>query len=127
MEQGHIGEAAQRLVRAANAQGVPTGTDLLAFVGEVQAASARLDTHLLDIMVAQDFHDLTGQVLVKVVGLAADLEDGLLKLLLLAAPADAAPAADALALNGPVLAPGARGDVVSNQGEVDELLASLGF
>jgi chemotaxis protein CheZ len=30
-------------------------------------------------------------------------------------------------LNGPVVNPEGRTDVVSNQGEVDDLLASLGF
>ncbi len=37
-------------------------------------------------MMAQDFHDLTGQVVAKVVALAGDLEDSLIKLLVQAAP-----------------------------------------
>ena len=37
-------------------------------------------------MMAQDFHDLTGQVVAKVVALASDLEDSLVKLLVQAAP-----------------------------------------
>jgi chemotaxis protein CheZ len=100
------------------------------FVGDVEAATARIDQHLTDIMMAQDFHDLTGQVVAKVVKLAGDLEDSLVKLLLQAAPPDQVPhrpAVDPDILHGPVVDPTARTDVVANQGEVDDLLASLGF
>jgi len=97
------------------------------FVGDVEAATSRIDGHLTDIMMAQDFHDLTGQVVAKVVSLATDLEDSLVKLLLQAAPAEQVKAPVAMALNGPVVNAAGRTDVVANQGEVDDLLASLGF
>jgi chemotaxis protein CheZ len=97
------------------------------FVGDVEAATARIDQHLTDIMMAQDFHDLTGQVVAKVVSLAADLEDSLVKLLVQAAPPEQAQKVEASLLNGPVVDPSGRTDVVANQGEVDDLLASLGF
>ena len=96
------------------------------FVGDVEAATARIDAHLTDIMMAQDFHDLTGQVVAKVVALAGDLEDSLVKLLVQAAPAEQAHRVE-VALSGPVVNPEGRTDVVANQGEVDDLLASLGF
>jgi chemotaxis protein CheZ len=35
---------------------------VLNFVGVVEARTVRIDRHLTDIMLAQDFHDLTGQV-----------------------------------------------------------------
>jgi chemotaxis protein CheZ len=97
------------------------------FVGDVEAATARIDGHLTDIMMAQDFHDLTGQVVAKVVALASELEDSLVKLLMQAAPLEQAQKVEAAILNGPVVDPAGRTDVVSNQGEVDDLLASLGF
>lgn len=99
------------------------------FVGDVEAATARIDQHLTDIMMAQDFHDLTGQVVAKVVSLASDLEDSLVKLLVQAAPPEQAQKVieHAKELNGPVVNPEGRTDVVKNQGEVDDLLASLGF
>jgi chemotaxis protein CheZ len=97
------------------------------FVGDVEAATARIDLHLTDIMMAQDFHDLTGQVVAKVVALATDLEDSLVKLLVQAAPPEQAQRVEAAVLNGPVVDPAGRTDVVANQGEVDDLLASLGF
>lgn len=97
------------------------------FVGDVEAATARIDQHLTDIMLAQDFHDLTGQVVAKVVKLASELEDSLVKLLVQAAPPEQAQKVESAILNGPVVNPEGRTDVVKNQGEVDDLLASLGF
>ncbi len=106
---------------------VATGA-VMNFVGDVEQATARIDQHLTDIMMAQDFHDLTGQVVAKVVALAADLEDSLVKLLVQAAPPEAQKVVEhALVLNGPVVNPDGRTDIVANQGEVDDLLASLGF
>ena len=107
---------------------VATGA-VMNFVGDVEAATARIDQHLTDIMMAQDFHDLTGQVVAKVVALAADLEDSLVKLLVQAAPPEAQKVVEhsTAALNGPVVNPEGRTDVVANQSEVDDLLASLGF
>lgn len=92
-----------------------------------EAGAARIDAHLTDIMMAQDFHDLTGQVVAKVVTLAMELEDSLVKLLVKAAPAELAAESQIAPLNGPVVNPEGRTDVVSNQSEVDDLLASLGF
>jgi chemotaxis protein CheZ len=98
------------------------------FVSDVEASTARIDQHLTDIMMAQDFHDLTGQVVAKVVKLAGDLEDSLVKLLIQVAPPEqVVHRNDPDLLNGPVVDPTSRTDVVANQGEVDDLLASLGF
>jgi chemotaxis protein CheZ len=97
------------------------------FVQDVEQSTARIDGHLTDIMMAQDFHDLTGQVVAKVVKLSGDLEDSLVKLLVSVVPPDKREAVDTNVLNGPVVNPEGRTDVVSNQGEVDDLLASLGF
>ena len=100
---------------------------VLNFVGDVEAATARIDGHLTDIMMAQDFHDLTGQVVAKVVSLASELEDSLVKLLVQAAPPEQSQRVESALLQGPVVNPEGRTDVVANQGEVDDLLASLGF
>ncbi len=97
------------------------------FVGDVEERTAAIDGHLTDIMLAQDFHDLTGQVVAKVVSLANDLEDSLVKLLLQVVPPDQREKVDPNVLSGPVVDPSSRTDVVSSQGEVDDLLASLGF
>jgi chemotaxis protein CheZ len=100
---------------------------VLNFVEDVEQRTAAIDAHLTDIMMAQDFHDLTGQVVAKVVTLASDLEDSLVKLLVSVAPIEQREKVDPSVLNGPVVDPKGRTDVVANQGEVDDLLASLGF
>lgn len=121
---------------------------LMCFLGEVGQSASRADAQLTDIMLAQDFHDLTGQVIRKVVALAQSLETQLVQLLIASTPqedADAAVAsahlvapvavsADATAqcirtedLDGPVVSTDGRSDVVTDQAQVDNLLESLGF
>jgi len=129
LEHGHIAEATREVARALIAdpvKAVASGA-VMNFVADVEAATGRIDGHLTDIMMAQDFHDLTGQVVAKVVALAGDLEDSLVKLLLQAAPPEQAHKVEASSLSGPVVDASGRADVVQNQGEVDDLLASLGF
>jgi chemotaxis protein CheZ len=103
------------------------------FINDVEQASKKVDGHLTEIMMAQDFHDLTGQVIARVVNLAATIEDQLVQLLIQTAPPDTAVKAPAThepyvpALDGPAVNAKDNPDVVSNQSEVDDLLASLGF
>ncbi len=105
------------------------------FLTDVEKSTQQIDQHLTEIMMAQDFHDLTGQVIAKVVNLVADIESQLVQLLIQTAPADAtvkAPpptpkAAYQPALSGPAVSPAGNPELVSGQSEVDELLASLGF
>jgi chemotaxis protein CheZ len=128
-EHANIAEETRRMAAAIvkdPVKAVASGS-VMNFVGAVEAATERIDRHLTDIMMAQDFHDLTGQVVAKVVSLAAELEDSLVKLLVQAAPPEQAQKVEASVLNGPVVNPAGRTDVVANQGEVDDLLASLGF
>ena len=128
-EQAHIAEQTRRLAEALTTdpvRAVASGA-VLNFVQDVEARTTAVDAHLTDIMMAQDFHDLTGQVVQKVVTLANDLEDSLIKLLVQVVPPDQREKVDPNALHGPVVNPEGRTDVVTNQGEVDDLLASLGF
>lgn len=97
------------------------------FLGSVVSGSRETNAQLMEIMMAQDFQDLTGQVIKKVVDLAQGLEQQLLQVLIEAMPADIkADAPDSL-MNGPVINAVGRDDVVSNQEQVDDLLESLGF
>lgn len=128
-EHTKISEAANAMAQAITAdpvRAVASGA-VLNFVKEVENSTSKIDTHLTDIMLSQDFHDLTGQVVAKVVTLANDLEDSLVKLLVSVVPPDQREKVDASILQGPVVSPEGRTDVVSNQSEVDDLLASLGF
>ncbi|UXH79807.1 protein phosphatase CheZ [Roseateles amylovorans] len=128
-EHAKITDAANAMAQAITAdpvKAVASGA-VFNFVKEVEASTSKIDTHLTDIMLSQDFHDLTGQVVAKVVTLANDLEDSLVKLLVSVVPPDQREKVDASILQGPVVSPEGRTDVVSNQSEVDDLLASLGF
>jgi len=104
------------------------------FISDVEESSKKVDQHLTEIMMAQDFHDLTGQVIAKVVNLAATIEEQLVLLLIQTAPPDAVVApptatheAYVPALDGPVVDGAGNPDVVTDQSQVDDLLASLGF
>jgi len=129
IEHAQITDATRKmgqLIVADPVKAVASGA-VLNFVQEVEQSTTRIDGHLTDIMMAQDFHDLTGQVVAKVVKLANDLEDSLVKLLVQVVPPDHREKVDPNVLNGPVVNAEGRTDVVTNQGEVDDLLASLGF
>ncbi|MDE2593995.1 MAG: protein phosphatase CheZ [Burkholderiales bacterium] len=139
-DQDHIAAETRRLAELIvrdPVKAVATGA-VMNFVQDVEKTTQRVDSHLTDIMMAQDFHDLTGQVVAKVVKLANDLEAQLVKVLVQAAPPEQHQKAEAvltthsqpseeIKLEGPVVSSEGRTDVVSNQGEVDDLLASLGF
>lgn len=106
---------------------VATG-GVLDFVDAVIANTAKTNATLTDIMMAQDFHDLTGQVIRKVVSLAGNMETQLVKLLVeVTPPEQRQKIKQDEKLGGPVVNPEARVDVVKGQGDVDDLLASLGF
>jgi chemotaxis protein CheZ len=83
---------------------------------------------LMDIMMAQDFQDLTGQVIKKITGLAQDLEKQLVQVLVDFSPSSPKKEVESKAslLNGPQIDTTAV-DVVASQEQVDDLLDSLGF
>jgi len=94
------------------------------FLAGVPAHAGAVQQRLHEIMMAQDFHDLTGQVIKKVVDLAATLESSLVALLVETQQAERKP--DEGWLSGPAVHTD-RADVVANQAQVDSLLESLGF
>lgn len=83
--------------------------------------------HLMDIMMAQDFQDLTGQVIKRITGIAQNLEKQLVQVLVDFAPAEVRREFDNSLLNGPQIKPEGNSEVVADQGQVDDLLDSLGF
>lgn len=97
-----------------------------AFFERVGGQADATNAILTDIMLAQDFHDLTGQVIRRVVALAQTLEEQLVKLLIETTPGSAQRPGVPERLEGPVVDP-TRHDVVKSQADVDDLLASLGF
>ena len=109
----------------------PAGAELVAqtreFLARVSGQASATQAILTDIMMAQDFHDLTGQVIRKVVALAATLEEQLLKLLIDTTAPEQRVKVEPERLHGPVVNSAGRDDIVTDQAQVDELLASRGF
>jgi chemotaxis protein CheZ len=99
----------------------------LTYLNATRTDASATKQHLMDIMMAQDFQDLTGQVIKKVTELAHGLEQQLVQLLLDYAPADIKRETNSGLLNGPQIHPTGNPDVVADQGQVDDLLESLGF
>ncbi len=97
------------------------------FMKEFSARTRKTSAQLLEIMMAQGFQDLTGQVIKKIFVLARMMELELLQLLVDAVPPEKRATLDADFLNGPVINPAGRSDVAVSQAQVDELLGSLGF
>ena len=99
-----------------------------AYLEAVPQQTEATNAQLMDIMMAQDFQDLTGQVITKITDMAQDVERQLLQLLVENCTPDRREAVQARGLlNGPVINSGRRADVVTSQSQVDELLESLGF
>ncbi|GAB5098339.1 protein phosphatase CheZ [Caballeronia sp. HLA56] len=114
--------------------------DTRTFLQSVPAKTQATNAQLLEIMLAQDFQDLTGQVINKITDVVYLIEQQLLGVLLeniaperreqfaasAAALVSSSGSPEAL-LNGPQINPQGRSDVVQDQSQVDDLLASLGF
>ncbi len=96
------------------------------FLRAVPAQAEATNAQLTEVMMAQEFQDLTGQVIKKVADVTHDLENQLLQLLVENAPPELREEASGL-LNGPVINAAGRNDIAANQEQVDQLLESLGF
>ncbi|TCT00909.1 protein phosphatase CheZ [Paralcaligenes ureilyticus] len=83
-------------------------------------------TSLMEIIMAQDFQDLTGQVVMRMLGMIGAIETELLQVLIDNVPQERRDEAVTL-LNGPQVGQQGKADVVTSQDQVDDLLASLGF
>ena len=94
------------------------------FAQAVAAATEAEKARLLDIMMAQDFQDITGQLIKKVVAITKTVEHELTQLL-----RDNAPPAvrDKLAAKPALMSGPALPAVALDQDNVDDLLADLGF
>ena len=99
----------------------------VASMAESRNAANATKGHLMDIMMAQDFQDLTGQVISRITGIAQNLEKQLVQVLVDFAPSEIKRELDNGLLNGPQINPEGNSEVVADQGQVDDLLDSLGF
>ncbi|WP_419208711.1 protein phosphatase CheZ [Photobacterium leiognathi subsp. mandapamensis] len=99
---------------------------------QVEGDSSTLRNHLTDILMAQDYQDLTGQIIRRVIELVHEVEDRLVEILkAFGMEQDSKTVVDdkaaALKPEGPIINPEQRNDVVESQDDVDDLLSSLGF
>ena len=97
------------------------------YLGYVPKQTQATNVQLLEIVMAQDFQDLTGQVIKKMMDMVHILETELVAFLIEFSPDSKKAELDNNLLNGPVVNPEGRTDVVSSQQQVDDLLESLGF
>ena len=97
------------------------------YLADVPKQTQATNAQLLEIMMAQDFQDLTGQVIKKITALAQNMEQQLVQLLVDLVPSEMRCEINAGLLNGPVVNAVGRTDVVTDQNQVDDLLGSLGF
>lgn len=97
------------------------------YLDDVPNQTDATNAQLTEIMMAQDFQDLTGQVIKKITDMVRSLEQELVQLLLENIPPEKRAEPAHGLLNGPVVTPEGRSDVVTGQSQVDELLESLGF
>ena len=123
----------QQLLAANAGTSAPSGAawqalaqQTIAALDGAAAGTSQTKAHLMDIMMAQDFQDLTGQVIKKVTSIAQNLEQQLVQMLIDFAPEQMKKEIDNGLLNGPQIDP-TRENVVADQEQVDDLLDSLGF
>ncbi len=96
------------------------------FLRSVPEKTRDTNQQLMEILMAQDFQDLTGQVIKKVLDVVQLIESQLVGILLDNAPEHLRVEVAPTLLNGPQINPD-HPDVVANQEQVDDLLESLGF
>ncbi len=100
------------------------------FLDAVSDGSPKLRHNLQEVMMAQDFQDLTGQIIHRVMQLVDEVEGNLVELIRISGAATTQMQEvrheDLIAASGPPV-PGLDQGTVSGQDEVDELLSSLGF
>lgn len=108
------------------------------FLLQASTDATALQTSLTEVLMAQDYQDLTGQILRRVIELVREVEDSLIGLLTAFGhqnlPALDKPAAVVAKkpkagheAEGPIIDAQLRDDVVHGQDDVDDLLSSLGF
>ncbi|MBZ9538270.1 MULTISPECIES: protein phosphatase CheZ [Modicisalibacter] len=109
--------------------------DTRAYLGDVPTQTKATNAELFEIMMAQDFQDLTGQVIKRMMDMIREIENQLVQVLLDNVPdsqdrqelrRSMENEREASLLNGPQVKPEGE-DVVSSQDQVDDLLDSLGF
>lgn len=100
-----------------------------AFLATTESKSADLRSRLNDVLMAQDFQDLTGQIIKRVITLVETVEGNLVNLIKLSSQkvVPVKTPQSAIQAEGPVVPGVITEGAVSGQDAVDDLLSSLGF
>lgn len=111
--------------------------DIDKFLEESKGETDKLNGFLTEVLMAQGYQDLTGQVIRRVIDLVKEVEDSLVNMLTvfgepevdaaMVAQKEAKQEDDKHKAEGPIIDAESRDDVVSGQDDVDDLLSSLGF
>jgi chemotaxis protein CheZ len=104
--------------------------DLDAFLGSIAPESDKVRARMTDIMMAQDYQDLTGQMIKQVISMVQEVEEKLVRLVAISGAELSEPEkkkTDGTQAHGPQLPTANKEEVATTQDEVDDLLASLGF
>ncbi|MFS2224812.1 protein phosphatase CheZ [Pantoea sp. B65] len=103
-------------------------SDTRSYLEIVPVHTSFTNAQLMEIMMAQDFQDLTGQVIKRMMDVVQEIERQLLMVLIDNMPegSQRTKKESTTLLNGPQIHSDAPG-VVANQDQVDDLLDSLGF
>jgi len=97
----------------------PLATATRAYLQSVPGLTHETSSQLLEIVMAQDFQDLTGQVIKKLMVIVKEIEQELVSLLIAGSPNPAPPPATTAIVE--------QEKAIADQKQVDDLLASLGF
>jgi chemotaxis protein CheZ len=121
----NCGSLATRLSEIRSKQNADLIEETVSLLGEIASAEEVVHHNLMQIMEAQEFRDVAGQMVNKIVAAAVEVETILLELLREYAPK----AEDSLiSTKGLTAGPNAHAaDSVTGQDEVDDLLSSLGL
>lgn len=99
-------------------------------LASIDGENEKIKDKMTDIMMAQDYQDLTGQMIKQVTTMVQEIEGKLVQLVAItgAKISDSkSHSKDGAMAHGPQLASANKEEVATNQDEVDDLLASLGF
>jgi len=104
--------------------------DIERFLGSIDAETGKVKAKMTDIMMAQDYQDLTGQMIKQVICMVKEIEEKLVRLVAITGSKiseNKENHKDGTMAHGPQLPTADKKEVAANQDEVDDLLASLGF
>jgi chemotaxis protein CheZ len=107
--------------------------DIDGLLKSAEKETGQIHSLMTDVLMAQDFQDLTGQVIRKVIDLVREVEESLINMLTVFGLTSEEekdvylPKVGDNLVEGPIVDTENRTDVVSDQDDVDDLLSSLGF